>query len=129
MLAEVTIFGRPKREVLLVPSEAVIRTGRRNVVIVSDAPGKFRAVPVEVGMEGSGKTEVVGGLEAGEQVVVSGQFLLDSEANLRTGLSRLEGPAPKDEHAGHEPTAAKDEHAGQRAAAPKDEHAEHQRHK
>jgi Cu(I)/Ag(I) efflux system membrane fusion protein len=124
MLAEVTIFGGPKREVLLVPTEAVIRTGTRSLVIVSDGPGKFRAVPVELGMEGSGKTEVVSGLEAGEQVVVSGQFLLDSEANLRAGLSRLEGSAPKDEHAGHKAPAQGDEHAGHQKPPPPDEHAE-----
>jgi Cu(I)/Ag(I) efflux system membrane fusion protein len=80
-------------------------------------------------MEGSGKTEVVSGLEAGEQVVVSGQFLLDSEANLRAGLSRLEGSTPKDEHAGHKGSAEDDEHAGHQAAAPQDEHAAHQGHK
>jgi Cu(I)/Ag(I) efflux system membrane fusion protein len=129
MLAEVTIFGGPKRQVLLVPTEAVIRTGTRSLVIVSDGPGKFRAVPVKLGMEGSGKTEVVSGLEAGEQVVVSGQFLLDSEANLRAGLSRLEGSTPKDEHAGHKGSAEDDEHAGHQAAAPQDEHAAHQGHK
>jgi Cu(I)/Ag(I) efflux system membrane fusion protein len=126
MLAEVTIFGGPKREVVLVPTEAVIRTGTRSLVIVSDGPGKFRAVPVELGMEGSGKTEVVSGLQAGEQVVVSGQFLLDSEANLRAGLSRLEGSAPRNEHAGHEASAPKDEHTGHQAPAPQDEHAGHQ---
>jgi Cu(I)/Ag(I) efflux system membrane fusion protein len=137
MLAQVTIFGGPKREVLLVPTEAVIRTGTRSLVIVSDGPGKFRAVPVELGMEGNGKTEVTSGLEAGEQVVVSGQFLLDSEANLRAGLSRLEGAPPKDEHAAHQASPAKDEparhpapapqgvHAGHEASASKDEHAGH----
>jgi Cu(I)/Ag(I) efflux system membrane fusion protein len=129
MLAEVTIFGGPKREVLLVPSEAVIRSGTRNVVLVADGPGKFRSVPVEVGMEGNGKTEVLAGLNVGEQVVVSGQFLLDSEANLRTGLSRLEGSTLTDEHAGHEELAPKDEHAGHEQPAPKDEHAGHEGHK
>jgi Cu(I)/Ag(I) efflux system membrane fusion protein len=106
MLAEVTIFGGPKREVLLVPSEAVIRTGTRDVVIVADGAGAFRSVPVRVGLEGNGKTEVLEGLDPGQQVVVSGQFLLDSEANLRTGLPRLEGPGPTPDHTGHGEAAA-----------------------
>jgi Cu(I)/Ag(I) efflux system membrane fusion protein len=105
MLAEVTIFGGPKREVLLVPSEAVIRTGSRDVVIVADGAGAFRSVPVRVGLEGNGKTEVLEGLAAGQEVVVSGQFLLDSEASLRTGLPRLEGPVRSNDHTGHAASA------------------------
>jgi Cu(I)/Ag(I) efflux system membrane fusion protein len=135
MLAQVTILGGPKRDVLLVPSEAVIRTGTRDVVIVSEGAGTFRSVPVRVGLEGSGKTEVLEGVEAGQQVVVSGQFLLDSEASLRTGLPRLEGSAPQDAHAGHappkadapaaRPPAAEDPHAQHRTPAPTSEHAGH----
>lgn len=125
MLAEVTILGGPKREVLLVPSEAVIRTGTRSVVIVSDGPGKFRAVPVQLGMEGEGKTEVTGGLQRGEQIVVSGQFLLDSEANLRTGLSRMEGPAAADQQSAPPPAAASSDHPASARSAPHDQHAGH----
>jgi hypothetical protein len=65
--------------------------------------------------------------------VVSGQFLLDSEASLRTGLPRLEGSAPADEHAGHASSGAKepganDPHAEHRAPAPERERAEHAGH-
>jgi Cu(I)/Ag(I) efflux system membrane fusion protein len=76
---------------LLVPSEAVIRTGERSVVIRAESGGKFRAVEVEVGMESGGDAEIRKGLEPGDKVVVSGQFLIDSEANLRATLGRLEG--------------------------------------
>ena len=75
-------FGGLARPALLVPSEAVIRTGRRTLVMVSRPGGKYLPAEVRVGREANGRTEVLGGLADGEQVVASGQFLLDSEANL-----------------------------------------------
>ena len=67
---------------LLVPSEAVIRTGKRNLVMVVGAGGRYRPVEVQVGREGGGKTQILAGLSPGQKVVASGQFLLDSEASL-----------------------------------------------
>jgi membrane fusion protein, copper/silver efflux system len=90
MYATVALGGRG-REAVLVPSEAVIRTGERSVVILAAGEGKFRAVDVEVGMEADSDTEIRKGLKAGDRVVVSGQFLIDSEASLRGTLARLEG--------------------------------------
>lgn len=75
----------------IVPTEAVIQTGTRNLVIVAEGDGKFRPVDVEVGFEMNGRSEIRKGLKAGETVVVSGQFLIDSEANLKGTLSRLQG--------------------------------------
>ncbi len=75
-------FGELARPALLIPSEAVIRTGRRTLVMVSRPGGKYLPAEVRVGREANGRTEVLGGLADGEQVVASGQFLLDSEANL-----------------------------------------------
>jgi len=83
-----------RKEVLVVPSEAVIQTGRRSVVVVAQADGKFAPVEVQTGMEANGQTEIKKGLEAGQKVVVSGQFLIDSEASLRASEARMgEGPA------------------------------------
>lgn len=76
--------------VLLVPSEAVIETGTRRVVILSEGEGRFRPVNVEIGSEGGGQTEIRSGLTAGQTVVVSGQFLLDSEASLKGTEERLQ---------------------------------------
>jgi Cu(I)/Ag(I) efflux system membrane fusion protein len=67
---------------LLVPSEAVIRTGKRDVVMVAGAGGRYQPVEVKVGREGGGKTEILAGLGEGQKIVASGQFLLDSEASL-----------------------------------------------
>ncbi|WP_296652653.1 efflux RND transporter periplasmic adaptor subunit [Paraburkholderia sp.] len=78
---------------LLVPSEAVITTGRRSVVIVKDASGRLLPVEVTVGRDVGNETEVTGGLDEGATVVASGQFLIDSEASLKSVLPRLEGAA------------------------------------
>jgi Cu(I)/Ag(I) efflux system membrane fusion protein len=81
--------------VLLVPSEAVIQTGRRAVVILAEDKGRFRPVDVETGAETGGQTEIKSGLAAGQRVVISSQFLIDSEASLRGVLARMVGaPAP-----------------------------------
>ncbi len=78
---------------LLVPSEAVIQTGRRSVVMVAEGEGRYRPVEVELGAESNGRSEIRKGLQAGQSVVVSGQFLLDSEASLRVGRDPLDADA------------------------------------
>ena len=90
------------REALIVPSEAIIRTGTRSIVFVADGNGGFRPVEVQLGFDNDGSTEVTGGLEAGQSIVVSGQFLLDSEASLRatgTRMQNMPDVAPR-EHTG-----------------------------
>lgn len=89
MYANVTIFGGTRQGALLVPSEALIPTGERTVVIVSEGEGRFRPVIVEPGAERGGHTEILRGLTEDQQIVVSGQFLIDSEANLRGALGRM----------------------------------------
>jgi Cu(I)/Ag(I) efflux system membrane fusion protein len=85
MFASVAFAG-DGGSVLLVPSEAVIRTGTRSLVMLALPDGRYRPAEVRVGREGGGRTEVLAGLAAGEKVVASGQFLLDSEASL-TGVA------------------------------------------
>lgn len=80
---------------LLVPTEAVIQTGRRAVVMVAEEGGRFAPVDVETGLETGGQTEIRRGLKAGQRVVVSSQFLIDSEASLKGVEARLNNqPAP-----------------------------------
>jgi len=74
---------------LLVPTEAVIQTGKRGVVMVAQDDGKFHPVDVQAGIESAGQTEIKRGLEAGQRVVVSSQFLIDSEASLKGVEARL----------------------------------------
>jgi len=102
MTAEVTL-SRNVEDALVIPTEAVIRTGRRALVMLAEDEGRYRPVEVRIGREFDDKTEVLDGLEAGQQVVASGQFLLDSEASLR-GLTAqgLEQPTPSTGPALHE---------------------------
>ena len=74
---------------LLVPTEAVIHTGQRSLVMRAEQDGRFRPVEVKTGLESGGQTELLSGLSAGQQVVLSGQFLIDSEASLRGLQARL----------------------------------------
>jgi Cu(I)/Ag(I) efflux system membrane fusion protein len=75
-------FGGMSQSALLVPSEAVIRTGRRSLVVVSQSGGRYAPAEVRLGREADGKTEILAGVSEGEKVVASGQFLIDSEASL-----------------------------------------------
>jgi Cu(I)/Ag(I) efflux system membrane fusion protein len=76
---------------LTVPSEAVIKTGTRSFVIVADDDTHFRPARVRVGAEQGGRSEILEGLALGQNVVSSGQFLIDSEANLRGAFDNLAG--------------------------------------
>jgi Cu(I)/Ag(I) efflux system membrane fusion protein len=92
MFAQVALSG-PQQEALVVSSEAVIRTGKRALVYLVDAPGRFRPVEVELGAEVGDKLIVLRGLEAGAQVVASAQFLIDSEASLMGVTAAVAKPA------------------------------------
>jgi Cu(I)/Ag(I) efflux system membrane fusion protein len=97
MFATINFMPVARKEVLLVPSEAIIQTGKRSVVVVAEGDGKFASFDVEVGLDRNGQTEIRKGLEVGQKVVVSGQFLVDSEANLKASTARMgEMPAPAD---------------------------------
>jgi Cu(I)/Ag(I) efflux system membrane fusion protein len=89
MFASIRLTPSKRAQALLVPSEAVIRTGTRSVVMVATGDGRFAPVDVEAGFETNGMTEIVKGLSNDQKVVVSGQFLLDSEASLRGAKSRM----------------------------------------
>lgn len=90
MFANIAFDGTPQIDLLIVPTEAVIQTGTRSVVVVAENEGKFKPVDVEIGMESDGQTEIRKGLAAGQKVVVSGQFLIDSEASLKATTTRME---------------------------------------
>ena len=101
MFATVHLRGATQDQMLTVPTEAVIKTGTRSLVIVADDDTHFRPSLVRVGAEHGGRSEILEGLSAGQNVVASGQFLIDSEASLRGAFENLAEPelmpAPSDQ--------------------------------
>jgi Cu(I)/Ag(I) efflux system membrane fusion protein len=89
MFAEVTIYAGKQLNAIVIPSEAVIRSGSRNQVFVVRAPGKFEPRLVTLGLASNGKVAVVKGLKVGEEVVTSAQFLIDSESKLREATAKM----------------------------------------
>ncbi|WP_300425771.1 efflux RND transporter periplasmic adaptor subunit, partial [uncultured Hyphomonas sp.] len=83
------IGGRPR---LSVPSEAILLGSEGARVVIAEGNGRFSGRAVETGISTNGRTEILSGLASGDMVVASGQFLLDSEANLKEGLAKLEAP-------------------------------------
>lgn len=89
MYGEVRIFGAAKANVLAVPREALIRTEQGDRVVVALGGGRFQPVKVRAGLESDGRVEIVSGLKEGQNVVVSAQFLLDSESSMRAEFMRM----------------------------------------
>jgi Cu(I)/Ag(I) efflux system membrane fusion protein/cobalt-zinc-cadmium efflux system membrane fusion protein len=90
MYADIRIKAVFKGEGLTIPSEAVIRTGLRNVAFISAGNGKFIPRDVILGpLLDNERVQVLAGLTDGESVVVSGQFLLDSESNLKEAVRKM----------------------------------------
>jgi Cu(I)/Ag(I) efflux system membrane fusion protein len=95
MFVQMQFMDTRAEKALLIPTEAVIQTGKRTVVMIAEENGRFHPADVEIGIESDGKTEVKRGLKAGQRVVVSSQFLIDSEASLKGVEARLNvEPAP-----------------------------------
>lgn len=88
MFVQMQLTGGQARPTLLVPSEALVRTGKRTLVMAVE-DGAFRPLEVQTGHEQGGQTEILKGLSQGQKIVLSGQFLIDSEANLKGVEARM----------------------------------------
>ncbi len=114
MFATVWVEAQRREDVLMLPSEAILHGGDRQTVFVAQGGGRYRAQSITTGLSGNDDgaalrhTEVLSGLAEGEQVVVSGQFLLDSESQLQEAVAkllaaRLEASQEHDDaHEGHD---------------------------
>jgi Cu(I)/Ag(I) efflux system membrane fusion protein len=91
MFAEVKIFGGPQRDTLLIPAEALITTGERDSVVRALEDGKFQPVDVVIGARNGEEIEILSGLKVDDEIVTSGQFLIDSESSLQASFQRLSG--------------------------------------
>jgi len=100
MFVRMSFADERQGKTLLVPTEAIIQTGKRTLVMLAEEDGRFRPAEVLTGIEAGGQTEIRQGLQAGQRVVLSGQFLIDSEASLKGIEARLgeEAPAAADTH-------------------------------
>jgi len=89
MFAYVRIYGGPKKNILKIPREALIVTGERESVILDRGHGSFQPVDVVSGMQSDNEVEILSGLKQGDKIVTSGQFMIDSEANLQASFNRF----------------------------------------
>lgn len=90
MYANVKIKTSAIKDALVIPTEAVIRSGERNLVFISTGEGRFQPRPVRIGEESDdGKVRIIAGLKEGENVVISAQFLLDSESKLQEAIGKM----------------------------------------
>jgi membrane fusion protein, copper/silver efflux system len=97
MFVQMQFMDMRADKAVLVPTEAIIQTGKRTVVMLAEDGGRFRPVDVDIGIETGGQTEIRRGLRAGQRVVVSSQFLIDSEASLRGVEARLNDAPPSND--------------------------------
>jgi len=89
MFSDVTVFASHKQHAIVIPTEAVIRTGKAPKIFIKTGPGRFAPRVVKIGMEADGKTEILEGVKPGETVVTSAQFMLDSESSLQEAASKM----------------------------------------
>lgn len=89
MFADVDIHSNRQVDAIVVPSEAILRTGTRELVFIQRSPGQFEPRNVTVGVSSNGQTQIVSGLEPGEIVVTSSEFLIDSESKLKEATAKM----------------------------------------
>ncbi|MCK5456719.1 MAG: efflux RND transporter periplasmic adaptor subunit [Melioribacteraceae bacterium] len=89
MFGSVSINGKPFGELPTIPESAVIRSGKRNIVILSLGEGRFKPVEITKGLYSHGYYQVLSGLKINDMIVSSGQFMIDSESNLRSAINML----------------------------------------
>lgn len=99
MFANVVLYTDKQAEAVIVPSEAIVRSGEREQIFVAKTTGKFEPRDVTLGISAGGYSQILSGIDAGEHVVTSSQFLIDSESKLREATAKMMEPTtPEPEH-------------------------------
>jgi len=110
MNATVWIYGSAQEGALAIPAEAIIHSGTRKVVFVAKEEGKFEPREVKIGTESNeGYVEILSGLFEGEKVVISGQFLLDSESRTREAIAKMRAAQAQDMDKGEMEKSSQDQ--------------------
>ena len=116
MFARVIIYGTATSNVVHIPRAALIRGGNVDRVVLDLGGGRFRSQPVIAGIESGDRVEIQEGLSRGDRIVISAQFLIDSESNIGAALGRMdsaghdmEAEEPEMDHSGHEMEAEEPE--------------------
>jgi Cu(I)/Ag(I) efflux system membrane fusion protein len=91
MNATLTIHSPSKAGAVTVPDQAVIHSGLRTIIVVAKGGGFFEPREIKIGQTAGGYTEVLEGVSDGEEIVVSSQFLIDSESNLKAAVMKMTG--------------------------------------
>lgn len=91
MFADIVIEGSAKTESIIVPAQALIETGERTTLVIALGEGRFQPIDVETGIRSNGRVAILSGIDEGDKVVVSGQFLIDSESSLQASFMRMVG--------------------------------------
>jgi len=89
MFANITVRASRRVDAVVIPSEAVVRTGQRDQVFVQSEPGKFEPRDVKLGLSAEGEVQILDGVKEGEAVVTSSQFLIDSESKLKEATAKM----------------------------------------
>jgi Cu(I)/Ag(I) efflux system membrane fusion protein len=103
LYADVTIHAQRKVDAIVIPAEAVVRSGEREQVYVVRAPGKFEPRTIRTGVSAQGMVQVLEGVQPGEEVVTSGEFLIDSESKLREATAKMLEAHTAGQGDGHDP--------------------------
>ena len=98
MFAQVTLHNRNSSDLLMVPKSAVIRSGKSNRIVLALGDGQFKSVNVDIGRIDDENIEILSGLKAGEEIVVSAQFLLDSESSKTSDFMRMSHQTSSKKH-------------------------------
>ena len=96
MFANITIHTKVQANAIVIPSEAIVRSGIRDIVFVVREPGKFEPKTVKTGLSAAGLTQIIDGIDIGDKVVTSSQFLIDSESSLHESTARMLETLKKD---------------------------------